>query len=476
MEMHQQPLTNEESEVRSRESAKKFTGHSSPTPDSFPAAPISWRPRCWQRIEAAIFLGLVAVAVGVLGVIAPWPSWLIYSNPAGDPHWQQAQSALEVRDYESARKHLGNCLLTCPFHAETHFLMARACRLTHDMASWLSYLQNADLLGWSPEEIDLERRLGEAQSKNIWLMEQELKNKAVDSAPAKKVLIVEALINGYLDNDRARDAYLLAHAWTMDYPDNWLAWLYLGRASQLGMSMDKTIAHYEKSLELKPDQTQVQLWLAQALLTDTQFERSIPHFRIYLQSRPDDPDALLGLAKCQFSQGEVDAARATLDDLLDKQKDHAAGLFARAQLELAESPEKALPWLRQAFALAPNDPKILHNLMLALRAIHQDKEADQYAQRLTDRKKKLTELFELQRQLLKDSSNADLRYQVASVNLELGAEEEAAHWFQTVLWIDPNHGPTLRALADYWRKHKNSQRAAYYDGRANGSMSRLSVP
>ena len=57
-----------------------------------------------------------------------------------------------------------------------------------------------------------------------------------------------------------------------------------------------------------------------------------------------------------------------------------------------------------------------------------------------------------------DSSNPA----IASAAAVKGEEDEAAHWFQTVLWIDPLHRPTLQALADYWQKKGNTIRATHF--------------
>jgi Tfp pilus assembly protein PilF len=185
---------------------------------------------------------------------------------------------------------------------------------------------------------------------------------------------------------------------------------------------------------------------------------------------------MVGLAECQFSLGQVDAARATLSEALTKDENNARTLFARARVEQAESPERALPWLRKAAAAAPNEPTILHNLVLVLRIMRQEKEADEYDRRLRHQQTITNRLRELEMEIIKDANNVDLRHQIANLNLEAGNEDEAAHWFQTVLWIDPDHGPTLRALANYWQKSGNSRRARYYARRAEGRLPRMPMP
>jgi thioredoxin-like negative regulator of GroEL len=111
---------------------------------------------------------------------------------------------------------------------------------------------------------------------------------------------------------------------------------------------------------------------------------------------------------------------------------------------------------------------VLGILVPVLRELHRNDEAQKYEQRRKDQMSKMDELIKLRQQLLKDSENLDLRFQMASLHLQLGDDEEAAHWFQTILWIDPTHRPTFRALADYWQKKGNPTRANHYRYLAEG--------
>src|SRR5207244_9138845 len=172
----------------------------------------------------------------------------------------------------------------------------------------------------------------------------------------------------------------------------------------------------------------------------------------------------------------IEGAQASLNDALRQDANYVPGLVDQGQFVQSQSPEEALPWFRKAAAVEPNDPNILYNFVLALRAAKKEDEAAQFDNRLKEIQAKSTQLNKLMMDLLKDANNIELRYQVANLNLEMGKEEEAAHWFQTVLWIDPDHRPTLRALAAYWRKQKDFRRAAYYLDRAEGKASRYPTP
>jgi len=176
----------------------------------------------------------------------------------------------------------------------------------------------------------------------------------------------------------------------------------------------------------------------------------------------------LGLANCRYSLGEVDAARTILNELLAKRPDYTPALLLRAQLEHSGIRRKALPWLLKAEAIAPNDPQVLSVLVLALRELHRNDEAQKYDQQLKDQKSKTDDLIKLRQQVLKDGDNLELRFKMASLHLQLGDDDEAAHWFQTILWIDPTHRATFRALADYWQRKGNPTRANHYRSLAEG--------
>jgi tetratricopeptide (TPR) repeat protein len=413
------------------------------------------------------------VVLGGLFLIWQYDPWGWRRGPRDGAlayHWHQTLNALEDYDYDLAKTHLSDCLEISPYHARAHFLMARACRLTGEGDAWREHLRVAEFLDWPQEEIALEHRLGEAQSKNIWLVEEGLKRDVLEAAPAEKILILEALIKGYLENDRAKDAYRLAYAWTMDYPDDWLAFLYLGRGYQHSNLPSQAIAAFEKVLQLKPDQDQGRLWLGETLIMEREYEAAIRHFETYLKKHPGDPDGLLRLARCQLSLGQTEEARKSLDDLLRTDENDLGGLLTLAALEQTEGADKALPWLRKAEAIAPNNPTVLASLIPTLHALHRDKEAEDYNQRLKDRQPKINRLQQLRTELIENQNDVELRFQVGALSLELGMEEEAAHWFQTVLWIDPYHRPTLRALANYWRKRGALSRAAHYSNLAEGKL------
>ena len=64
------------------------------------------------------------------------------------------------------------------------------------------------------------------------------------------------------------------------------------------------------------------------------------------------------------------------------------------------------------------------------------------------------------RQLLDDPSKTELRYQIGVELLRVGRDETAVAWLSSALLEKPDHKPSHRALAAYYRRIGDAPRAA----------------
>src|SRR5262249_13535737 len=154
-------------------------------------------------------------------------------------------------DIDLAKSHLEALLAICPLNARAHFLMARTCRRTNDSAG-RQYLFLAQSLGWPHDQIVLEERLGQAESGDTWSVEQPLLDELNRLTPDERI-ILEALIKGYLNSARFVDAAEFSSTWMKRYPEDWLAYLYRGRAYQGLSRLDEAITDYHHVLKMMPD-------------------------------------------------------------------------------------------------------------------------------------------------------------------------------------------------------------------------------
>jgi tetratricopeptide (TPR) repeat protein len=404
---------------------------------------------------------IALLLVGAAGVTA-FQLWPWRTESSQDPiasHWQQAQEAFAAQDYLRAQKHLEQCLELCPLDAEAHFLLARACRQIDDEAGWQTHLHQAALLQWSREEIQLETALMKAQSGDINSV-QSLLLGYLDARHPEEVLIVEALVKGYLETFRLKDVLSWTGQWMERYPEDARPWVYRGRAFYLSRSPSRAIPAYKQALQLNPDQAEAHLQLAGVLMVQSDFEQALPHFQACLRIRPDDPTAQVGASNCYYSLGRMKEARTTLDELFAKHPLNAAGFLVRAKLELAEeAPAEALKQLKQAEALAPHEIDITYTFISVLGKLGRYDEALKYQQKLRDLRQQLDVLENVRRKINRDPTNVALRHEAGMIALRLGQEKEAVNWFVSVLQIDPNHAPTRRQLSAV------GQRSAAAEGR-----------
>jgi superkiller protein 3 len=416
-----------------------------------------------------VVAGIAAIViVTAAGVSLRWP-WRSHKSAPETvrEHWEQARRAIEERDFSQARKHLDRCLEICPVNAEAQFLMARTCRRDGDVIAFNEHLMMAKSMDWPEEQIILERQLQRAASGNSWSVEQTLLDE-LNRLPPEEVLILEAVVNGYLNNARYIDAIEITNTWLRRYPDDWLAYLYRGRANQ-GLSLyERAIEDFERAQKLHPDFLQTQLWLADALLADHQYEKALRHYQVYVQAGPSDADILLAMALCQVSLGKPEA-RTILDQLMADHPNDAGIILLAAKLDLVEDkPDQALRRAREALSLSPNDPDIVYFVAQALSRLNRTSEAEQFKKEHYVLFAKADELLHLKKKIEVEPQDASLRYQAGRMCLDIGQEKEAFGWFQSVLWIDPTHRPTHQALAEICKKHGQVERADYHRRRAEG--------
>jgi tetratricopeptide (TPR) repeat protein len=431
-------------------------GSATPVASSAPRAP-HWSPRARRRLW--LLAGLVCC--GVL-------CWFAYD--LGSPqarayyHRGKVDEALAANDLARARGHLEHCLAAWPRDAETHFRYARISRRGGDHTSAAKHLKLAESLGYRAEECALERLLLQVHSAGARGSAEATLVRHLQTGHPDELLILEALVAGYLRIHHLAEVNRWATVWITRYPNDWRAWFMRGRAHDLGLSINEAFADYRAALRCSPEEYEVQKSLGELLREKGMLKDALPHLRFCHERSPDDAFVATNLARCLRHLGESETARTILDGWLAKHGRRDGRLLSmRAWIErdLAGAAE-ALPYLREAQKLVPRDPHTIHLLSSVLRELGQIEEAEGYDRKAEDIRHQHERLVHLTRMLATRPDDVELRFEAGRILHLMGLDDGALQNWQGVLEIAPDHRPTLLALADYYESMNDHAEAENY--------------
>jgi tetratricopeptide (TPR) repeat protein len=399
------------------------------------------------------FVVLLLAVIALGSVLSIWRYW-------PDVYLRSARQALARRDYNAAHADLENYLRVRPESAEAHLLMARLDRRGNRLNQFALHLDACQRLGGFAEEVELERALLALQNGDFDpRLEALCRKHAVPSDPYE-FFILEALSQGYCKVYHLPEAQFCLNRMLEIQPDNGYclrrrAWIYAN-----SRKYQEAEADYRRALEIDPNDRVARLGLAQLLLDVSQDgSKALEQFdRLLKDSR--EAATTLGYARSLLLLGRTDEGRLLLDDWLRDHPDDAPALTERGKLALEEKQlDAAESWLRHAVQLAPSDPRANHSLYLCLVRKGKAAEAEECQTRFNRNREDTKRLDDLMQELKRSPDDADLRCQAAEIFLRQHQEPEGERWLLTTLQMRPDHGPSHRALADFYRRKGRSDLA-----------------
>jgi tetratricopeptide (TPR) repeat protein len=397
------------------------------------------------------------VAAGLVGLgVRSWPQW--------DLH--KARTALERHDYEAARASLLRYLEARPDSAEAHLLLAQLDRRANRYADAALHLEACQRLGGPADSIQLERALCAIQNGVYNTELDKLCYDHLSRNDGDEYLILEALSQGFTKTYRLKEAMACLERMLVLQPDSGYAlrrraWIFSQEDQH-----DRAEADYRRALEIDPEDTVARLGLAQILLTIRKSgPEAVEQFeRVWSVQR--DATVALGLAQSWRLAGRGEDARRLLDEWLAGHPGDALALAERGRLALdIHATEEATALLRRAIKLAPYQVEAYHTLSLCLSEQGQIAEAEECEARLKQARAEAKEAKEqltlLTRRLQGAPDDADLRCQIAQIFLRYG-EEEGLRWLLLNVQTHPTHRPSHLALADYYERQGQADRAAVH--------------
>jgi tetratricopeptide (TPR) repeat protein len=371
-------------------------------------------------------------------------------------HFRAAQRALGQRDWIHAHDHLLLCLRAWPQSAETHLLAARACRQLDNYDEAEQHLNACREAEKVHDAVELERALLSAQRGELSRVQGYLLACVQQNHPDSG-FILEALTKGYVQTHQVTRALDCADRWVQNQPENADAFFCRARLKEQLYAYQKAIEDYRRAVELNPGYDQARLRLAEHLIQSGEAEEALVHFERLAQDQPENFTVLLGLARCRNELHQAEQARPLLDRLLAEHPSDGAVLVEHAKLALHTGQlAEAENYLRKAVAAAPYDRTANNLLAECLQQRGRRDEAKVYEGQAERIQSELQRLKELMRQIVDVPPDSSVRYEIGTILLRNGHEQEGLDWLQSLLKLDPHHRPAHETLSDYYQ-HKGNQ-------------------
>lgn len=378
--------------------------------------------------------------------------------------WTAAQQALADERTEEAAQRLKICLFIWRQSVPVHLLAARAARLNGDYAGAEAQLKRClKLHGGATAAIQLEFLLLRAQTGETDEVAPALLEWVQQKHP-ETPLILETLSRAYMHNLRLQPAYACLSRWIEATPNaakphQWRGWVY----ERLNNSK-KAMEDYQRALELDPELDPVRLRVAEMLLEDNDPLGALQHLERLQREFPNRPDILARMGQCHFLQGEPDEARRLLEAAVKELPNDLPILIHLAKLELQENrPVKAEQWLRQMLEVDPTDTEAHYTMIAVLQAQGRAKDA---ATALADYEKHKARLDRANKLLRQEAhsptKDPSIAAEIGALMLDIGRDRIGLYWLDQALDRSPAYQPALKALAEYYEKNGDKEKAAAY--------------
>jgi tetratricopeptide (TPR) repeat protein len=376
--------------------------------------------------------------------------------------WRAAREALAADRPQEARARLALPLLLWRRDPEVNLLAGRAARLSGDLPAAEARLKEClRLAGGATAEVQLEFLLLRVQTGEVDRVAPALLEN-VDNGHPESPLILSTLAAAYMHNLRYRRALACLNRWIDLQPGAAKAYQYRGWVLERMNRRKDALADYRKALEIDPDLVAVRVELARVLLEENQLLDALPHLeRLYRQS-PDDPLVQARLGMARYLQGRMGEARRLMEAAAERLPNDPPLHIQLAHLDLNEGRADAAEGrLRAVIQADPSDTEALYTLYLAVQAQGRTDEAREIWKQCERARAVLDRTHKLLRDVMDgpDARAADCA-ELGQLFLEIKQDTRGLYWLYEALERDPNQQQAHRALAEYYERQGNADKAA----------------
>jgi predicted Zn-dependent protease len=409
----------------------------------------SARRRPWLALGAFLILAATALLSG----------WAYARH-----QWHAAQQALADDRPQEARGRLAFPLFVWRSDPEVHRLAARAARLSGDLpAAEVALKESLRLAGGATADIQLEFLLLRVQTGEVDKVASPLLEVA-DNGHPDAPLILSTLAVAYMNYLRYTPAYACLSRWIELRPDSSRAYEYRGWVLERLNRRKEALTDYRKALDIAPDLVPARLQLAQILLDENQPVEALDHLERLYRQAPDDPLVQARLGRCRYTQGHMTEARRLMEAAtLQLPTDPTLQIYL-ARLDLQEGhADLAEQRLRGVLQSDPSDTEAFYSLYLAVQAQGRAEEAKQVWKGCQRAKAVLDRTHQLLREVM-DSPQARPAdcVELGQLLVEIKQDTRGLYWLYEALERDPNQQQAHEALAAYYERQGNAEKAAVH--------------
>jgi len=173
-----------------------------------------------------------------------------------------------------------------------------------------------------------------------------------------------------------------------------------------------------------------------------------------LDKAGDQPEVLALKAQTMYSLRRFDEADSLAEQALAKDPAQPnAVLVAAATRERRSQATAGLQLLTDCLKKHPFDLRLHHRMADLLAALNRPAEAEPFRNRAAEIAALRTQLSAAQQALVRDSSTAQKRLEIAAVSEQLGELNTAEQWLRAAVGMAPDHPEPRTALQQFLQRH-----------------------
>ena len=341
---------------------------------------------------------------------------------------------------------------------QSELLLARANRKLARWDAVHEHLIRAKALGASEILTQREDWLARAQSGQLQEVEHR-RNQMLLDPQGDTNEICDAYVQGYLVNRRFQEAIQLLESWSADYPENPRPHYLLGIIFAERSKTALAVKSLQRAVELDPDHFQARLALANNLLENKQSQEALAEFQNCREIQHDNAQVSVGIAKSNLTLGNVDEAKAELENGLTLFPEDFNLRLERGRLLMDDDFHSALTHLAKAVALEPRSTEARYVLAQILLRLSRKEEAEGHLEYVKTANEQLAMRQKHTDAVHSNPADVEARYQIGITELKYGTEQDGIQWLQSVLNYDPGHKEANAALASYYEARQSESNA-----------------